>query len=235
MPSMDQLQAFVAAADEGSFSAAGRSLRKAQSAISTAVINLEIDVGVELFDRSGRNPQLTAAGTALLKFARSVLHSNQEFQAHAASISEGVETQLCIAVEQGIFVHSLTSILSEFGQQFPFHLRPDRIRDIGTAGGRALLTLVFERSANQVGHQGVDIGARVSENEVLAARFPDDARIADILANVGTDLQIDRRKGSRASGEVNATEIDVCQRRWTNDRPRTRHHIDDARRQAGLF
>lgn len=120
MPSMDQLQAFVAAADEGSFSAAGRSLRKAQSAVSTAVINLEIDVGVELFDRSGRNPQLTEAGTALLKFARSVLHSNHEFQAHAASISEGVDTQLCVAVEQGIFVHSLTDILCEFGQQFPF-------------------------------------------------------------------------------------------------------------------
>ena len=84
MPSLDQLQAFVAAADEGSFSAAGRSLRKAQSAV------------------------------------RSVLHSNLEFQAHAASISEGVETQLCIAVEQGIFVHSLTDILSELGQQFPF-------------------------------------------------------------------------------------------------------------------
>ncbi len=120
MPSLDQLQAFIAAAEEGSFSAAGRSLRKAQSAISTAVINLEIDVGVELFDRSGRNPQLTAAGTALLKFARSVLQSNQEFQSHAASISEGVETQLCIAVEQGVFVHSLTDIFSELGRQFPF-------------------------------------------------------------------------------------------------------------------
>lgn len=120
MPSLDQLQVFVAAADEGSFSAAGRSLRKAQSAVSMAVINLEIDVGVELFDRSGRNPQLTAAGTALLTFARSVLHSNQEFMAHATSLSEGVETQLCIAMEQGIFVHSLKDIFCELGEQFPF-------------------------------------------------------------------------------------------------------------------
>lgn len=120
MPSVDQLQAFVAAVDEGSFSAAGRSLRKAQSAVSTAISNLEIDIGVELFDRSGRNPQLTEAGTALLKFARSVLQSNQEFHSHAASISEGIETQLCIAVEQGMFVHSLTDILSELGEQFPF-------------------------------------------------------------------------------------------------------------------
>ena len=120
MPSLDQLQAFAAAADEGSFSAAARRLRKAQSAVSTAVMNLEIDAGVELFDRTGRNPKLTAAGTALLKFARSVLQSNQDFMAHATSISEGVETQLCIAVEQGIFVHSLKDIFGELGQQFPF-------------------------------------------------------------------------------------------------------------------
>lgn len=120
MPSLDQLEAFVAASDEGSFSAASRRLHKAQSAVSTAVINLEIDAGVDLFDRTGRNPQLTAAGNALLKFARSVLHSNQEFMAHATSLSEGVETQVCIAVEQGIFVHALKDIFCELGRQFPF-------------------------------------------------------------------------------------------------------------------
>ncbi len=120
MPSLDQLQAFVTAADQGSFSAASRWLQKAQSAVSTAVINLEIDVGVELFDRGGRNPRLTASGNVLLKYARSVLQSNQEFIAHATSISEGVETQLCVAMEQGIFVHSLLNIFDELGRQFPF-------------------------------------------------------------------------------------------------------------------
>jgi DNA-binding transcriptional LysR family regulator len=120
MPSLDQLQAFVTAADEGSFSAAARKLHKAQSAVSTAVSNLEIDVGLDLFDRAGRNPNLTAAGVALLKSARSVLQSNRELVAHANSISEGVETQLCIAVEQGFFIQPLKDIFCEFGERFPF-------------------------------------------------------------------------------------------------------------------
>lgn len=120
MLNLDQLQAFVTAADQGSFSAAARTLGKAQSAVSTAVINLEIDSGVELFDRRGRNPRLTDAGSALLEYARSVLQSRLEFTAHATSISEGVETQLSIAIEQGIFVHSLLNIFDELGQQFPF-------------------------------------------------------------------------------------------------------------------
>lgn len=61
--SLDQLQAFVAAAEAGSFSGAARALRKAQSAVSTQVANLEADLGLELFNRAGRNPVLTPAGS----------------------------------------------------------------------------------------------------------------------------------------------------------------------------
>lgn len=54
--SIEQLEAFAAAAEQGSFSAAGRALGKAQSAISTQVANLEIDLGVELFDARAAAP-----------------------------------------------------------------------------------------------------------------------------------------------------------------------------------
>lgn len=119
MPSLDQLQAFISAADEGSFSAASRSLHKAQSAISTAIINLEIDVGTELFDRSSRNPVLTESGEALLKYARSVLASHKEFLSHASSLSGGIESRLNIAIEEGTFVRSLRQNFSGFADKFP--------------------------------------------------------------------------------------------------------------------
>ena len=118
-PSFDQLLAFVFSADEGSFSAAARKLRKAQSAVSTAVINLETDLNVELFDRSTRNPTLTEAGESLLSYARSVLLSSDEFAAHAMSIGEGVETHLSIAIERGLLVHSLLPVFAELTHQFP--------------------------------------------------------------------------------------------------------------------
>ena len=60
--SPESLQAFVEAAALGSFSAAARRLRKTQSTVSTAIAHLEADLGVSLFDRSGRYPQLTEAG-----------------------------------------------------------------------------------------------------------------------------------------------------------------------------
>ena len=46
--SMDQLRTFIAAVEEGSFSAAGRKLRRAQSVVSQTLANLEGQLGVAL-------------------------------------------------------------------------------------------------------------------------------------------------------------------------------------------
>jgi DNA-binding transcriptional LysR family regulator len=152
MANIDQLQAFIAAADHGSFSAAARQLGKAQSAVSTAVINLEIDTGVELFDRRKRNPILTEAGDTLLKYARSVLLSNNEFMARATSVSEGIEAQIGIAVEQGIFVHSLLNLFDELGQRFPlldveiFDPGPNDVAEL-LKSGRADIGLMTEQES----------------------------------------------------------------------------------------
>ena len=71
--SLDQLRTFIAAADEGSFSAAGRRLGRAQSVVSQTMANLESQLGVRLFERSGRYPVLTAEGRTLLADARAVI------------------------------------------------------------------------------------------------------------------------------------------------------------------
>ena len=60
--SPEALTAFVEAVACGSFSAAARRLRKSQSTISTAIANLEADLGLTLFDRQARQPVLTEAG-----------------------------------------------------------------------------------------------------------------------------------------------------------------------------
>jgi len=69
--SPEGLDAFVAAAALGSFSAAARQLRKSQSTVSAAIANLETDLGLVLFDRQSRKPQLTAEGQRVLLNARS--------------------------------------------------------------------------------------------------------------------------------------------------------------------
>ena len=75
MPETEQLRAFAAAVQNGSFSAAGRDLGKAQSAISAAIANLEIDLNLTLFDRQGYRPELTDQGESIRGYVATILES----------------------------------------------------------------------------------------------------------------------------------------------------------------
>lgn len=117
--SLEQLQAFAAAAETGSFSAAARQLGKAQSVISAAVANLEVDLDTTLFDRSARYPVLTPAGERLLLEARVILERCEHFRGVAKSLGEGVESRLTLAVDELYPEETLGELLTEFSQRFP--------------------------------------------------------------------------------------------------------------------
>ncbi|MDH6590665.1 DNA-binding transcriptional LysR family regulator [Variovorax sp. TBS-050B] len=117
--SMDQLRTFIAAADEGSFSAAGRRLRRAQSVVSQTLANLEGQLGVLLFDRSARYPRLTEEGAALLAEARLVVNGMDGFKARARTISEGLEPELSVVVDVMYPMDSLTVSVGLFRAAFP--------------------------------------------------------------------------------------------------------------------
>jgi DNA-binding transcriptional LysR family regulator len=51
---LGQLRAFVAAVDEGSFSAAARRLGRTQSVVTQTIANLERQLGLKLFDLTAR-------------------------------------------------------------------------------------------------------------------------------------------------------------------------------------
>jgi len=117
--SMDQLRTFIAAADEGSFSAAGRKLRRAQSVVSHTLANLEHQVGFALFDRTTRYPQLTDAGRALLVQAREAASSMDAFKARARSLGAGLEPELAVAVDVMFPIETLTCAVKAFHAAFP--------------------------------------------------------------------------------------------------------------------
>jgi DNA-binding transcriptional LysR family regulator len=117
--SMDQLRTFIAAAEEGSFSAAGRKLGRAQSVVSTTLANLEQQVGFALFERTGRYPRLTEAGTALLEQARAAADSMDAFKAKARTLAEGLEPELAVAVDVMFPIETLTAAVQAFKTAFP--------------------------------------------------------------------------------------------------------------------
>ena len=123
--SLDQLRTFIAAVDEGSFSAAARKLNRVQSAVSGWVGGLEEQIGVVLFDRSGRFPKLTPEGVLLLADARNVVSGVNTLKARAKLMAAGVETELSVVVDVFFPTSVVSAAVKAFADRFP--LTPLRI------------------------------------------------------------------------------------------------------------
>jgi DNA-binding transcriptional LysR family regulator len=113
-----KLEAFVAVAEEGGFSAAARRLCISQPALSQTINAIERRLGVELFTRSTTGVQSTAAGRALLDEARAILaRYDQLLPAMARHIGERASLiRLGIPYE---LVSEVVDILAKFAVDFP--------------------------------------------------------------------------------------------------------------------
>ncbi|GMG86757.1 LysR family transcriptional regulator [Biformimicrobium ophioploci] len=153
----EQLEAFEFAARTGSFSAAARHLGKAQSTISGLISNMEIDTGLVLFDRSRREPVLTAAGESLLQDVRALLNSYSRFEAKSESLTSGVEESLTLAVDEAaISFDHLTACLLPFRRQF-------------STVSVNLLHATGEQAENMIRSREADIGIILSQSD-----YPDE-------------------------------------------------------------
>src|ERR1700722_20285053 len=117
--SLDQLRAFIASVDEGSFSAASRKLHRAQSVISELVSGLEGQIGVTLFDRSGRYPTLTPEGAVLLADARNISSGLDFMKARAKGMAAGLEPELSVVIDVFFPIVAITEAAKEFREKFP--------------------------------------------------------------------------------------------------------------------
>ena len=116
---LDQLRTFIAAVEEGSFSAAGRKLRRAQSVVSQTLANLEGQLGVKLFDRASRYPRLTDEGRSLLVDARSIANTIDGFKARARAMREGLEPELAVAIDVMYPMEALTRAAAASREKYP--------------------------------------------------------------------------------------------------------------------
>ena len=108
------LQAFVAVAEQGSFSLAADALFLTQPAVSKRVASLEGELDTRLFDRIGRTVQLTEAGRLLLPRARRILGELEDSRRAIAGLSDEVAGVLTLATSHHIGLHHLPPVLRAF-------------------------------------------------------------------------------------------------------------------------
>ncbi|WP_426216328.1 LysR family transcriptional regulator [Pseudomonas sp. DWRC2-2] len=89
MISTRHLRYFVEIADSGSFSAAAERLFVAQSALSRQIKELETQLQTPLFERTARQPRLTAAGEAFYPRARNLLSELLKASEIATQVGNG--------------------------------------------------------------------------------------------------------------------------------------------------
>ncbi|MCL9774432.1 LysR family transcriptional regulator [Vibrio methylphosphonaticus] len=119
MLSIEQIEAFITTVETGSFSAAARQLGKVQSAISQNIMNLEIDCGVEVFDRSKRYPILTEAGAKLLPYAKATMTQHHRLSELVGSLTLTDIQPIVLAIDEGIPLERISPILKTLSLEFP--------------------------------------------------------------------------------------------------------------------
>lgn len=219
--SPEALTAFAEAATLGSFSAAARKLGKSQSTVSSAIANLEIDLGLRLFDRSSRKPTLTAHGQVMLGRVQDILAASDRLDRSASQLGGGLEAALSVVWSDTYQSHRFEETLTAFEQRFPDLTFESLIAEHGdlvslVQSGRAQIGVV----AAQVSYPP-DIGAATlaeqSEITLFVSKTHPLAGVSDItpeLLSQHRALRLNTYLQDQPAGNAFAT-APVSRRAWS--------------------
>ncbi|MBD2776029.1 LysR family transcriptional regulator [Iningainema tapete] len=115
---LEQLQAFLAIAESGSFQGAAQKCGVTQSTISRQIQALEADLGLELFHRSSQ-AKLTLAGERLLPRVRKICLEWETATQEMADLLAGRQPELCVAAIHSLCAYYLPPVLQKFCRDYP--------------------------------------------------------------------------------------------------------------------
>lgn len=115
---IDEIRSFVVVAETGSFSAAARSLKRAQSVVSMHIAGFEAELGYKLFDRTPK-PVLTAQGRELLVGAKRVLVEADRLQNRALTLSDTQSPSIYMGIDLVLEAPVMIDLLRLFAKSFP--------------------------------------------------------------------------------------------------------------------
>ncbi len=121
---LQQLRYLIAIAEYGSINAAAQNLYASQSNLSTAIKELEQELGITVFTRSNRGVTLTNDGTELLGYARQVIEQADILEHRYAT---GSDQHLRLAVSTQHYAFSVQAFVNVVesceGDEYEFILR----------------------------------------------------------------------------------------------------------------
>ncbi|MEF2074309.1 LysR family transcriptional regulator [Consotaella aegiceratis] len=116
--SLRQIRYFVATAEQGQVSQAAVDLAISQSAVTTAIKDLEQTVGTQLFLRSSHGMELTSAGRKFLAHAYDILQKVEE-ATQLTTVTSEIEGTLTLAATYTVIGYFLPYHIGRLRRQFP--------------------------------------------------------------------------------------------------------------------
>lgn len=141
---LNQLEAFLAVAEEKGFSRAAARLNRTQPAVSQIIRKLEGELGEVLFERGSRDGALTAAGGVLTDYARRLIRLRGEAESALSELRSLERGHLQLAANEYTCLY-LLRVLDRFRRLSP---------QIGVSVRRSLASRIPE----EVADRGVELG-----------------------------------------------------------------------------
>ena len=152
----NQVRAFLAAAEEGSFSGAARALKSTQPTIGRQISALEGSLGVMLLERSVRGLTLTQAGRELLDHVRAMGEAATLISMAADGQSQDVTGEVTVTATDLMSAAILPSTLAPLRQTAP----GIRVRIVATGDIRNLMQREADIAIRHVRPEQSDLIAR---------------------------------------------------------------------------
>ena len=114
---IDEIQTFIAIAELGGFTRAGRRLHRSQPAISRRLGILERDLGAPMFERIRGRARLTEAGHAFLPHAEAALAALKDGREAVRSLQTGMQGAISLALVGTLADTHVIDLLHQFAQR----------------------------------------------------------------------------------------------------------------------
>jgi DNA-binding transcriptional LysR family regulator len=150
---LQQLEAFTAVAERGSFRAAADHIHLSSPALSRRIDKLETILGARLFNRTTRDVELTPLGRVFLERARAALDDLESAMLGITDIAASRSGRVTVACVPSAAIHFLPSVVRTFSERYPLI----RIRVVDEAASLVLASVVTGESDFGISFMGSQV------------------------------------------------------------------------------
>ncbi|WNB93879.1 LysR family transcriptional regulator [Bacillus sp. NEB1478] len=186
-----QLQYFIEVAEREHVSEAALALHVAQSAVSRQIANLETELGVDLFEREGRNIKLSPVGKLFLQHAKSAIKAIDHAKKQIEEYLDPERGTIKIGFPTSLAGQLLPTVVSAFKREHPhiaFHLRQGSYHFLTESVKNGDIDLAF---LGPVPKNDPDLEGNILFTEKISALLPDQHPLSDKKRLLLNDLRND--------------------------------------------